>query len=231
MSVAAQLQIIRERISDACQRCGRDPSEVRIMAVSKFQDMSRVVEAMEAGLTLFGESRMQEASEKFGALAAQGIQPELHFIGTLQRNKAREAVGLCACIQSVDRLELAQELSKRATQARVAPAILFELHTGEETKAGYPDVDAILATIDWLLENQSGLRIQGLMTMAPLSADERSVRASFRSLAHAREEISKRFPELPLETLSMGMSGDFPIAIEEGSTLVRIGTALFGERR
>ena len=169
-----------------------------------------------------------EAAAALAAALARG-ELELHLIGALQSNKAKKAAELFSCVQSVHSVELARELSKRALAAGRRLDVLLELHTAEETKSGFPDRDALLSACDGLAALE-GLEPRGLMTMAPWTSDERAIRASFRTLAAAFREIaaSGRFERF--DTLSMGMTNDYEIAIEEGSTLVRIGTALFGER-
>lgn len=229
MSVADNLARIRDLVGEAERRAGRESGLVRLMAVSKFHPASAVIEAAKAGQTLFGENRVQEAEGKFDEVrkAAPGV--ELHVIGSLQRNKAGKAVAIASCIQSVDRMELLETISSYASKSAKKIGILFEYHTGEESKSGYADTDSLFRSID-ALESMPFVACRGLMTMAPFTRDESIVRGSFRRLAALQGECARRWPSLDFSTLSMGMSGDFPIAIEEGSTLVRIGTAIFGER-
>lgn len=229
MSVAENLAQVRERIASAARIAGRDPSTVRLMAVSKFHPAEAVIEAMDAGQTLFGENRVQEATEKFAAIRASGRDPELHLIGQLQRNKVAKIVGVASCVQSVDRPELLEEIARHAQARNLVMDVLFELHAGEESKTGYPDSDSLFRSVD-LLARMPFVRCRGLMTMAPYTGDRDAVRASFRKLASARDDCMTRYPALDFSVLSMGMSGDYEIAIEEGSTLVRIGTAIFGNR-
>jgi pyridoxal phosphate enzyme (YggS family) len=214
----------------ACERSGRQAEEVRLMGVSKFHSRERVEDAWNAGLTLFGENRVQEASEKFEGFAGSHPGAELHLIGSLQRNKAKTAVPLFDWVESVDRDELILGLGKLSA-VRAAPlSILFELHSGEASKSGYPDEDGLFRAAETALAFPS-LTIRGLMTMAPFTEDTSLIRRAFRSLVKARDRLRSRFPECDWSCLSMGMSGDYEIAIEEGSTLVRIGTAIFGERK
>jgi pyridoxal phosphate enzyme (YggS family) len=225
MAIADAVTRIQERIAAACARSGRNPADVRLCAVSKFQSRAAVQEAYNAGLRLFGESRVREAAEKF---APPFPDAELHLIGNLQRNKAKTAAALFHCIQSLDREPIIAELS-RLTASRAAPLpVLLEMRTAEDSKRGFSDADALSRAAENTLAC-AGLRLSGLMTMAPFTDDERLIRASFRKLVAARRVLETRFPGY-WETLSMGMSGDFEIAIEEGSTMVRIGTAIFGER-
>ena len=229
--IAAGISRIEERIAAACLRSGRKQEEIRLMAVSKFHPLSAVEEAWKQGIRLFGENRVQEGTEKFAGFRESRGNAEVHLIGSLQRNKAGKAAGFFDCIQSVDREPLIHELGA-LTGAREKPlVILLELHTGEESKAGFPDAGSLYRGVEKVF-SYPGLRAAGLMTMAPFTEDKRSVRGAFRTLRQTRDELEKRFPQPGgWPCLSMGMSGDFEIAVEEGSTLVRIGTAIFGERR
>jgi pyridoxal phosphate enzyme (YggS family) len=228
MDMVEKLKRIREGIGAACRRSGREPGEVRLMGVTKFQPLEAVEEAWAAGIRLFGENRVQEAEAKFAAFREPGA--ELHLIGSLQRNKARTAVSLFDGIQSVDRDALIQELGA-LTRGREKPLmILLEFRTGEESKAGYADEDGLFRAAELAL-SYPGLLPSGLMTMAPFTEDRALIRAAFRRTAAARDKLEARFPEARWSCLSMGMSGDYEIAVEEGSTLLRIGTALFGDRK
>jgi pyridoxal phosphate enzyme (YggS family) len=235
--IAAALALVEERISAACLRCGRKREEVALMGVSKFYPLKAVEEARKAGLRLFGENRVREGMEKFAAFREKYPEDriELHLIGSLQRNKAKAAASFFDCIQSVDRESLIDELGELCSSGglilkREKPLmILLEFHTGEESKAGFPDLESLFRGAEKAL-SCPGLKPAGLMTMAPFTADTGVIRASFRALVKAQIELEKRFGPI-WSCLSMGMSGDFEIAIEEGSTLIRIGTAVFGERR
>ena len=156
---------------------------------------------------------------------------QLHIIGSLQLNKVKKSVEIASCIQSVDREDLLKEIEKHASKLNKTMDVFLEIHTGEDSKSGYKDESELMSSLQNL---SSGLyphiRATGLMTMAPFCDDEKIVRKSFSSLRELREKVNKSFPNLPIKELSMGMSGDYKIAIEEGSTMVRIGTALFGER-
>jgi pyridoxal phosphate enzyme (YggS family) len=234
MSVIGNLLFIEERIQNACRRSGRNRDEIRLMGVSKFHGPAAVEEAWRGGLRLFGESRVQEAVEKFTGFKESHGGAEIHMIGSLQRNKARAAVSLFDCIQSVDRDSLIRELGKVSANRGEALEILLELHTGEESKSGFPDEESLFRAVEAVISCPN-LRIQGLMTMAPFTGDERRVRSSFRRLVKVRDALKLRFPgdrekHGVWDCLSMGMSNDFEIAIEEGSTLLRIGTGIFGER-
>jgi pyridoxal phosphate enzyme (YggS family) len=237
-TIAARLDQIEEKIQAACRRSGRTREEVGLMAVTKFQDTQDVQAAWQAGIRLFGESRVQEAAGKLSAfreasgMGADGMTTdggELHLIGSLQRNKAKIAVSLFNCIQSVDRESLIDTLGD-LTISRESPLMIL-YRTGEETKAGFSSRDSLFRAAERTLAFP-GINPVGLMTMAPFTDDKVAVRSAFRELAAARDELAKRFPQVTggWSCLSMGMTGDFEIAIEEGSTMVRIGTAIFGER-
>ncbi|MDR1900542.1 MAG: YggS family pyridoxal phosphate-dependent enzyme [Treponema sp.] len=229
MSIADNLHRLEERIEKACIRSGRDRSSVRLMGVSKFHGLSSVEEAYAAGLRLFGENRVQEAAEKFDGFALSHPGAELHLIGSLQRNKVKAALSLFDCVQSVDRDSLIRELAKHCGGRPKPLGILLELHTGEESKSGFPGEDSLYRAAE-TLASCPGLLPLGLMTMAPFTEEKEKIRASFRALVKAGNGLRERFPQWDWSCLSMGMSGDFEIAIEEGSTLLRIGTLIFGER-
>jgi len=244
MSIGERIENIRERMEKAALRVGRKAEEIRLMGVSKFHTPPEIQEAIHAGLDLFGESRVQEAAQKFPALKANHPGLELHLIGSLQRNKAKQAFALFDAVQSVDRDELIAALGnggktaadKFSTTANKPNAmadkpleVLLELHTGEESKSGYPDFDSLARGAELAL-SFPGLTLAGLMTMAPFTREEQPIRKSFKALVSARDFLQKRFPQNNFSCLSMGMTNDFEIAIEEGSTLIRIGTAIFGER-
>jgi len=228
-SVSRNLEALRERIAAACLRSGRRSDEVELLAVTKFQPIEAVRAAWEAGIRRFGENRVQEAEGKFPSFRVAHREVKLDMIGHLQANKAKKTVSLFDRVQSVDSVELVRNLGARAEASGRRLEILLELHTGEESKQGFDGLDALQSGCDAALESP-WLELRGLMTMAPFTMDETAVRASFRSLRAAFEYIGSRTSLPSFDTLSMGMSGDFEIAVEEGSTLVRIGTALFGER-
>lgn len=228
MQIIENIQIIRDRIHNACFKSGRHIDDVNLMAVSKFQAFAKIEEALRGGIKLFGESRIQEAKEKFTGFKRVTPEIEVHFIGNLQRNKAKAAVSLFDCIQSVDRESLIDELGVLSARKNISLKILFELHTGEETKSGFPDEEGLFKACERLL-SYPYLIPAGLMTMAPYTNDESRIRASFRALVSARNKLESRFPSYDWSCLSMGMSNDFEIAIEEGSTLLRIGSAIFND--
>lgn len=217
---------IQERISAAARRSGRSSADVKLMAVSKTRTRDEVLIAKSLGLTLFGENRVQEAREKFEGI--EGVRVEL--IGHLQKNKVNKSVGFFQGIQSVDSLELAQKISNRAQSLGVVQELLIEQNcSGESSKSGFSSRDELLKNVE-TIRRLPGLSIKGLMTIAPFTSDEAAVRNSFISLRTTFERLRGEEGLTGLEELSMGMSGDFEVAIEEGSTLVRVGTALFGER-
>jgi pyridoxal phosphate enzyme (YggS family) len=199
------------------------------LAVSKFNPKEALAAGYAAGLRLFGENRVQEAEEKLQALGAGFPGLSVHLLGHLQSNKAKKAVQLFDCIESVDSGRLVEELAKRAAAEGKVQDILFELHTGEESKSGFADEAELERAIELAL-GLATLRPRGLMTMAPYTEDEKAIRASFSRCARAFEALGARYGLSRWDTLSMGMTNDYSLAIEEGSTLLRIGTAIFGER-
>ena len=231
INIKNNLEIIKNKISDAEKKSGRKSGSVKLMAVSKFHPLEAVEEAMAAGQILFGENRVQEAAAKFPSLIAQHPELELHMIGQLQSNKVRKAVEFASCIQSVDRFELLKEIEKQCAKINRNINILFEIHTGEDSKSGYTSETELLKSIEACAKGEFPHIIpQGFMTMAPFTNDEILIRKSFIALRELSEKLRGEYKELSLTELSMGMSGDFEIAIEEGSTMIRVGTAIFGER-
>jgi pyridoxal phosphate enzyme (YggS family) len=227
MSVAGNLKQIKERIRTAAQRVGRNPDSVRLVAVSKTQPAEAVKAALEAGQQLFGENYVQEFLEKAQQLPAS---VEWHFIGSLQSNKVKYLAGLTTLIHSVDRLSLAREIDRQWEKIGKPCDILLQVNiSGEETKSGTTSEDLLqLAREASLLPH---LRVRGLMTMPPFFDEPERVRPYFRELKRLAEVLaSEQIPGITMEELSMGMSGDFEVAIEEGATLVRVGSAIFGER-
>lgn len=227
--IAENFHKVREQIKNAEIKSGRKEGSVKLCAVSKFHPLQDVVSAVKADQFLFGENRVQEAYGKFTELNRNDVH--LHIIGQLQTNKVKKAVEIASCIQSVDRDSLLAEIEKQAAKLEKNIQIFFEYHTAEDSKSGYGDIDSVLVSAE---NFEKGLYPHitpaGLMTMAPFTEDENAIRTSFEKLRKLREELNSRFPSLPINELSMGMSGDYRIAIEEGSTMVRVGTALFGER-
>jgi pyridoxal phosphate enzyme (YggS family) len=229
-SIKDNVDRITASLAEIALRCGRRPHEITLCAVSKFHPLSAIEEACAAGVRVFGESRVREFYPKFRDWDNSRGNAELQMIGPLQRNKVKKTLELCSLVQSVDRDELIGELAKTAAAMGKTQGILFEIHSGEESKSGYPDKAAFFRGVEKALSFRH-LRVEGLMTMAPFTEDKKVIRAAFRALYELREEAAKRYPEAQWKTLSMGMSGDYPIAVEEGATMVRIGTAIFGERQ
>ena len=225
MDLAANLNSIQQRLTDACERAGRDPAAVTLVAVSKGQPPEVVRAAADLGLTLFGENKVQEAKAKIGLCPGR-----LHWqmIGHLQSNKCRDAVHCFELIHSVDSLALAEELNRCCEKAAKRMPVLLEVNiAGEASKFGYRR-EILLAELE-KLNALPRLEIHGLMTIAPWTPEPEKIRPVFRRLRELKEQCETVLGA-PLAHLSMGMSGDFEIAIEEGATLVRIGTALFGPR-
>ncbi len=227
MDVADNIRRIRETMAEAARRSGRPASAVRLMAVTKTVDDDRILTAIGAGVEILGENYVQEAKRKIDKM---GNPCEWHMIGRLQTNKAKYAVRLFDMIHSLDRLELAQELDRRARAAGRVMKVLIEVNVaGEETKSGIPLASARdLVRAVAPLEN---LSIQGLMMMPPWFDDPEEARPFFRALRELRDRITEEvIDRVEMRELSMGMTGDYAVAIEEGATIVRIGRGVFGER-
>lgn len=208
------------------------PKNVTLCAVSKFNPAQSVIEAIEAGQAVFGENRIQEAFPKFNSIREQNYTCDLHIIGSLQRNKVSKAVQISSMIQSVDRLELIEEIEKQCAKINKTISILFELHTAEDSKSGFSDTDELYKCVELLNSNAfPHVMPKGFMTMAPFTDDKTLVQKAFKTCRTTMEQVQKAYPQLKLNVLSMGMSGDYKIAVDEGSTMVRIGTAIFGERK
>jgi pyridoxal phosphate enzyme (YggS family) len=231
MPVADNIAMLRERINAAAKRAGRDPDGVTVMAVSKTVPPELIRAAYLAGVRVFGENRVQEFAEKVDALLDLS-NAEWHMIGHLQTNKAAKAVELFAAIDSIDSLRLAQKLNSSAQQVGKKLAVLIEINVGgEAAKTGVAPESQELEKILQAAPSLEHLEIRGLMTIPPLTGDPQEARPYFRKLRELRKQIIDRaLPGVNMKVLSMGMSHDFEIAIEEGSTCVRVGTAIFGER-
>ena len=223
--IAVRLELVRDRIAAACARAGRDPGSVRLIAVSKTVPVAGVAEALAAGQTLFGENRVQEALAK---MAEAGPAATWHLVGHLQKNKARHAAGAFELIHGIDDPELASELDRRAAARSMTQSVLVQANlSGEATKRG-SDEDGLMP----LLTTVAGLPhldLLGLMIIPPPVDDPELSRPWFRRLKELRDRAASILAR-PLPELSMGMTDDFEVAIEEGATLVRIGRAIFGER-
>jgi len=224
--LADRLESVRERIAGACARSGRAPGSVRLLAVTKGFPAETVRQAMTLGLREFGENRVQEAEEKIPAVTPR---PRWHLIGHLQRNKAKRAVQLFETIDSIDSAPIAEEVSRRAAELGKRIPCLVEVNTsGDRSKFGVaPETALDLLRAAGAL---GGIDLRGLMTIGPLSGGPEGARRAFRDLAGIRSAAARDRLLADDAELSMGMSGDFEIAIEEGATIVRVGSAIFGER-
>ena len=222
---AIRLAQVRERMADAARKSGRTAEQIELVAVSKTHAAEKVQEAIEAGQLLFGESRVQEARAKIPLLP---FRLRWHFIGHLQKNKIRHALPLFELFHGIDSLALAQEMERIAEEEGIRPRVLLEVNVaGEASKHGFSP-EALRRDLEAAL-SLDRLAIEGLMTLPPLAPEAEASRQYFIALRKLRDQLEADF-KVRLPQLSMGMSGDFPIAIEEGATLVRVGTAIFGER-
>ncbi|WP_121009982.1 YggS family pyridoxal phosphate-dependent enzyme [Hydrogenivirga caldilitoris] len=226
MHECERLKSIMKLIEKACNRVGRDPEEVTLLGASKTVPPERIRAFYGCGLRTFGENRVQEFLKKYEALA--GLTIDWHFIGRLQTNKVKHLVGKVSLIHSLDRVSLAEEIQKRAQKADLVQRVLIEVNMGgEETKGGVSPKEVF--GLFTHIQNLPNLKVEGLMTIPPYRENQEEVRPFFRGLRELKEELEHRFG-VRLKHLSMGMSHDFEVAIEEGATIVRIGTMLFGER-
>ncbi len=219
IDIKTNIEVVRGRIANACQRVGRSPEEVTIVAVTKTVEPSAIATVFKLGITHFGENRVQEAVAKIGQLSGLKPRPTWHMVGHLQTNKAKVAVELFDLIHSVDSVRLAEVLSQRT--GKVLPILLEVNVSGEASKSGF-SIAKVAPALE-VISRLPRLEIKGLMTIAPLVADAEQVRPVFRQLRSLRDSLG-------LKHLSMGMTDDFEVAIEEGATMVRIGRAIFGER-
>jgi PLP dependent protein len=235
-ALAEHLERLEESIAAACRRAGRARGEVELMAVSKTYPATTIAEAAGMGLRLFGENRVQEFAAK--AFDLEGFRRDtaerikVHLIGHLQSNKAVRAAELFDAVDSVDSLKLAERLNDAAAKLGKRLPILIEVKlSSEETKAGLEPESTEAAELLERLPDLVHLQTQGLMTIAPWGVADEVTRDCFRSLRTCRDKWAAQYPRLSLDVLSIGMSGDFPLAIEEGATRIRVGTALFGKRQ
>ena len=227
MEVCERLESVIERIQKACDRAGRKPEDVKLLGASKTVPPERIREFYGCGLKVYGENRVQEFLKKYEAL--QDLDIEWHFIGYLQSNKVKYLMGKVVLVHSLDRKSLADEIQKRAQKAGITQDVLIEVNVGgEETKAGV-EPKKLKELFEYTLSLQN-LRVLGLMCIPPYLEDPEEVRPYFKKLRELKEELEREFG-VKLPHLSMGMSHDFEVAIEEGATIVRVGTALFGERK
>ncbi|NJM09158.1 YggS family pyridoxal phosphate-dependent enzyme [Candidatus Gracilibacteria bacterium] len=237
MIITERLEHIHDRIAAAARRSARNADEITLVAVTKTHAPAIIAEVYAAGVRHIGENRVQEAASKAAELASYDLR--WHLIGHLQRNKARRAIELFHCLHSIDNLRLAETLARLLTEhGRPALPVLLQLNiSGEQSKEGFnlpgglenPAFDTFCAEVAHILALPH-LQLSGLMTVAPWSENPEQARPIFRNMRSVRDELARRFPQVSWHHLSMGMSDDFAVAIEEGATIVRIGRALFGER-
>jgi len=229
MRILQHLAAIQERINSAAAKAGRNPQDIKLVTVTKTIDLQKIIEAVKAGVRILGESRVQEAQKKVESYELRVLSDKIewHLIGSLQKNKAKYAVQLFDLIHTIDSIELAEEVDKQARKKEKTQRILVQIKLSEEeAKHGVPEKD-LMDLLD-KISNMNNLKLEGLMTIPPLFEDPELVRPYFRRLREIRDKLSAKGYNLP--ELSMGMSNDFEVAIEEGATMVRIGTAVFGER-
>ncbi len=223
--VTHNINIVRDKIADVCTLCGRNPADIKIIAVSKNTGLSLINQAISAGIKDLGENKAQEFSEKFPLFSDE---INWHFIGHLQRNKVKYIVGKAGIIHSVDSIKLAEEINLQAARAGVVQTILIEVKTsGEAEKFGLTDNSAVVNLAEFCSTSKN-LNLAGLMTMAPLTDDEKIIAKCFSDLRKLKEELNST--GFKLSELSMGMTNDYEIAIKEGATILRLGTAIFGVR-
>ena len=223
------IRTTHDRIRRAAERVGRDPRSVRLVAATKYVEAPRVLEAIRAGLTICGENRWQEAQAKMQEVGERGGM-EWHFIGRLQRRKLKWLVGRFSLIHSVESVEQAEEIQRRAHEQSISQAILLEVNVGGEASKGGFAPDALPAAVSHI-DAFPAVSVQGLMTLPPWNPDPETMRPYFQRLKHLADRINGMpLQRVHMRELSMGMSNDFEVAVEEGATLVRLGTALFGPR-
>ena len=228
-----EIELVREKIRLACDRAGRDSETVLLLGVSKTKPYSALQEAYSYGIHDFGENKVQEIRQKYEMMLEDSLMkdcpPRFHMIGTLQKNKVKYLPGKVVLIHSVDSLPLSLEIEKEYAKKETTAKILLEVNVAKEaSKSGFSleELEAVVAE----LEKLPHVLVCGLMTVAPFTEDAEENRPVFRSLREALLSLQKKFPALPLTELSMGMSGDYEVAVEEGATIVRVGSFIFGER-
>ena len=225
--VAENYRYVLKKVEEACVRSGRDPKDVTLIAVSKTKPVEMIEEAMEAGARVFGENKVQELCDKYEQLPKD---LHWHLIGHLQRNKVKYIVDKAELIHSVDSLKLAEEISKEALKKNVEVNILIEVNVAEEESKFGVSVEETPVLVEEIAK-LLGIHIQGLMTIAPYTTDPEENRPVFRTLKKLAVDIKKKnIDNVCMDVLSMGMTGDYQVAVEEGATLVRVGTGIFGER-
>lgn len=227
MGVGDRFRAVEERIAQAADRAGREAEDITLVAVSKTRTVAEIEEAVQAGVRVLGENRVQEAEGKYAGVR---LPVQWHLVGHLQTNKARKAVEIFSLVHSLDSLPLGQELDRRAEKLGKTVDILVQVNTsGEVSKSGVPPEEAV--DLAGKLSDLRSIRVRGLMTIGALGAEGDAARPYFVQLREVRDRVaSARIPNVSMAHLSMGMSGDFEAAIEEGATLIRVGTAIFGHR-
>ena len=222
------LKVVEVNIENALKRAGREGESVKLITVTKTIDLDRINEAIDGGSIDIAENRAQELEEKHGII---GDKAKFHMIGHLQTNKVRNIIGKTDLIHSLNRISLAKELNKRSKANDIVTDVLIQVNVAEEeSKSGFK-VNEVLPFIESILDFKN-IKVRGLMTMAPHTDDEEILREVFRTMFNLKNDITKRnYKDLTMEYLSMGMTNDYEIAIEEGSNMVRIGSAIFGERK
>ncbi|MDR0916953.1 MAG: YggS family pyridoxal phosphate-dependent enzyme [Oscillospiraceae bacterium] len=228
MSIADNIKRVRERVAEAALTSGRDPRDITLVAAAKMNDAARVREAIRAGADAIGENRVQEMTAKLADGAYIGAP--LHFIGHLQRNKVRDVVGKCDLIQSVGSAELLQSVAARAVSLEICQNVLIEVNIGRETqKSGF--LPEMIGEALAIAEHSSNLRVVGLMAIPPADVEETLTMQYFDEMRNLFVDISaKKYDNIAMRILSMGMSADYPAAIRSGATMVRVGSAIFGAR-
>ncbi|MDD3903548.1 MAG: YggS family pyridoxal phosphate-dependent enzyme [Sphaerochaeta sp.] len=228
MTIQERLDDILKDLSSAAEKSGRLLSDIHLMAVSKYHPYDEILSLFRCNQNLFGENKVQEVMEKFPSLRPEGMQ--LHLIGHLQSNKVKKIVPLVDAIDSVDSLKLAQKINEASLAIGKVTPILLQFNTSEEeNKSGFEDERSLYEALD-TISDLSNISVQGLMTLGPLHGGEKEIRTAFAHLKNLQDVCTMRYPQLCFKTLSMGMSSDFPLAIAEGATQIRIGTRLFGPR-
>lgn len=229
-AIAERLETVRQRVGEACARAGRAADEVVIMAVTKTQPETTVRAAYEAGIRCFGENRVQEAVAKYAGSLCELPGLDLQMLGHVQRNKAREVAELFSTVQSIDAVRTLNALQQACERFSTRLDILMEINTsGDENKFGFTSQTELYQCVERALESDR-LCLRGLMTIGPFTDNRDRIRGAFRSLAESFHAVRDRYGPPTFDVLSMGMSGDYEIAVEEGSTMLRLGTVLFGER-
>lgn len=229
MSIVENIALIKARIHNACEKCGRNPAEVKLLMATKTVDPERIKQAFQTGETLMGENKVQELRDKFDAL--QNIAHTKHFIGHLQTNKIKDILKCnVACIQSVDRFDAAEKLQQRLELEDKTIEILVQVNTSYEDSKFGVDPNQTLSLVK-KISALDRIKIKGLMTIGILSEDTVKIRQCFQTLKQLQQQIiAENIPNVDCQELSMGMSGDLEIAIEEGATIIRVGSAIFGQR-